>query len=59
MRTSIKASEGKILTNGEIYGTEIFLADGVDKTTFYEITLNEYEQILAEQESHILDGFTK
>ena len=29
MRTSIKAKEGYILTNGEIFGTEIFLAEGM------------------------------
>ena len=45
-RKSIKATEGHILTNGEIYGTEIFLAKGVDAKDFYEITLEEYKKIL-------------
>lgn len=49
-RKSIKATEGKILTNGEIYGTEIFLADGLRSKDFYEITKAEYDAILAEQE---------
>ena len=46
-RTPIKASDGHILTNGEVYGTEIFLADGVSADDFYEITLAEYEEIIA------------
>ena len=50
MRTSIKAKEGYILTNGEIYGTEIFLAEGMSAEDFREITIAEYEAILAEQE---------
>lgn len=49
MRTSIKASEGMILTNGEIYGTEIFLAEGMSKEDFHEITKAEYEEILNAQ----------
>ena len=49
MRTSIKASEGMILTNGDIYGSEIFLAEGMSKEDFYEITWAEYEKILSEQ----------
>ena len=51
MRERIQASEGKILTNGEIYGKEIFLAEGADKSAFYEITQEEYNRILAEQEA--------
>ena len=50
-RTKIIASEGMILTNGEIYGSEIFLAEGSTAKDFHEITRAEYEQILAEQET--------
>ena len=44
-RKIIKASEGMILTNGEIYGTIIYLAEGVDENTYYEITKEEYERL--------------
>lgn len=49
MRNKITATEGKILTNGEIYGKEIFLADGVNPNGFYEITIEEYEKNMAEE----------
>jgi hypothetical protein len=55
-RTKIIASEGMILTNGEIYGSEIFLADGVKAEDFHEITKAEYEKILELQESSELYG---
>ena len=48
-RTVIYAEEGRVLTNGEIYGTQIFLADGVNAEDFYEITDEEYQRILDEQ----------
>ena len=47
MRTSIKAKEGYVLTNGEIYGREIFLAEGVNPKDFYEITLAEYDKLIS------------
>lgn len=54
MRTSIKARDGYILTNGEIYGTEIFLAEGILADEFHEITIEEYERILSKQESEVM-----
>lgn len=55
-RKVIYADDGKVLTNGEIYGSTIFLADGVSEDDFYEITEEEYQTILEEKEksSYIL-----
>ncbi len=54
-RIRITASEGMILTDGEIYGTDIFLAEGKNDKDFYEISQEEYEKILkAEEENDIL-----
>ena len=46
-RIIIIADEGKILTNGTDYGTTIHLAVGADVSKYYEISLAEYEAILA------------
>lgn len=51
MREKITATEGHILTNGEIYGTEIYLAEGVSADAFHEITLEEYQAMFEEQEA--------
>lgn len=59
MRTSIKAKEGYILTNGEIYGVEIFLAKGMSAEDFHEITLAEYEAIMAEDDPLNPDNATE
>lgn len=45
-RKVIYASEGKILTNGEIYGKIIYLAEGVSEDSFYEITKEEYDTLM-------------
>lgn len=47
MRTTkvIYADEGKILTNGEIYGRVIFLAADLSEADFHEISEEEYKEI--------------
>ena len=52
-RTIIYADEGKVLTNGEIYGTQIYLADGMSADSFREITDAEYAEILRAEEAKV------
>ena len=54
-RTILTASEGMMLTDGEIYGSKIFLAEGRSAEEFYEIPLEEYERIM-EQEVQAYGG---
>lgn len=49
-RKVLYADEGKVLTNGEIYGTRIYLAEGMNGYDFYEISAEEYAAIMAEKE---------
>lgn len=44
-RLILYADEGKVLTNGEIYGREIYLAEGLSAEDFYEITEAEFEAL--------------
>ena len=48
-RTVLYAEEGHVLTNGEIYGKTLFLADSASALDFYEITDEEYQAVLDAQ----------
>ena len=44
-RKVLYAEDGMVLTNGKIFGTVIYLAEGVDESDFREITRKEYEKL--------------
>lgn len=50
-RIIIYADEGKVLTNGEIYGKKIYLAEGESADSYYEISKDEYEKIIESEEA--------
>lgn len=52
MRTPIIASEGKVLTNGEIYGKVIFLGNGLSIKDFTEIDVSEFQEIERRKEEN-------
>jgi hypothetical protein len=49
-RIKLIASSGMILTNGTDYGREVFLADTARTEDWYEITEEEYSEILKQKE---------
>ncbi len=54
-RQILIANDGMVLTNGEIYGKEIYLADGMSADMFHEITQAEYEELMAQKETDVLE----
>lgn len=51
MQITIRADEGKWLTDGENYGKIISLAEGVSVDNYYEISDEEYEEKMKEIEN--------
>ena len=49
-RVKLTATDGMVLTNGEVYGRVVYLGDGDSPDNWHEITDAEYAEILAEQE---------
>lgn len=45
----ITASEGMILTNGEVYSDEVYLSVNDSADNWHEITIEEYERFIAEE----------
>lgn len=46
-RVRLIAKDGEIYTNGETYGTDITLAEGLDGKDYYLITYEAYKKITA------------
>ena len=51
VRKKITASEGYVLTDGEIYGRTIYLAEGKSEADFYEISEEQYQEKMKEAEA--------
>lgn len=55
-RTILYATAGNVLTDGTIYGRQIYLAQGMNAGEFYEISEGEYEKLLAVEEDEVSHG---
>ena len=55
-RIKLTASEGMMLTDGENYGKEVFLAVDADQSLWYEITQEEYDEATKKLEEEIGTG---
>ena len=54
-RIKLIATDGMILTNGESYGKEVFLAETEIIENWYEITEEEYNELQKVIESHNIE----
>ena len=53
--TVITAAEGRVLTDGTVYGKTLYLAEGADPSAFYEITEEEYAAIIESEPAEAAD----
>ena len=49
-RVKLTATDGMVLTNGKVYGRVVYLGVGDSPDNWYEITDEEYAEILASQD---------
>ena len=54
-RVILYADTDKILTDGETYGTTIYLGEGRSADEFHEITQEEYKEILEAEAEKALE----
>lgn len=52
---TLYADEGKILKDGDVFGTTMQLAEGKTAESITEITLQEYEKILETESNMVLE----
>ena len=52
-RIILTADEGYVYTDGKIYGSVIYLAEGVSADNFTQITLEEYNDIMNAPEEEL------
>lgn len=50
-QTVLKAEEGKMLTNGDTFGTVVYLGENDSADNWHEITVEEYETMIANNEA--------
>lgn len=50
----LTASEGMMLTNGEIYGKEIYLGVNDSPYNWHEVSKEEYDAKMAQRESEVM-----
>lgn len=55
MKITIFADEGMMLTDGETFGSTISLAKGRKPDEYTEISIEEYEKRMAEQETESMN----
>lgn len=48
-QTVLKAEEGKMLTNGDTFGTVVYLGENDSADNWHEITIEEYETMMADE----------
>ena len=52
MREYLTADDGYLWTNGTIFGSVIYLADGESKDKYYLIPMAEYEKLMQAMEEY-------
>lgn len=55
--TVLTASDGYVLTDGEVYGRIIYLGKDRNPDEFHEITEEEYQEVLKEQEADMMSDY--